>query len=89
MDINYLSNNDVQLSDIINYLSNPIPNPHWQLYTSPTALRLLMKSSDEYVTKYDKSSLRPWGDPAGGEWNDSFVWRVSFMKGVLSACIPW
>ena len=32
-----------------------------QIYTAPTALRLLLKSSDEYVTKYDRSSLRILG----------------------------
>lgn len=32
-----------------------------QFYTAPTAIRLLMKSSDEYVNKYDRSSLRTLG----------------------------
>ena len=32
-----------------------------QFYTAPTALRLLLKSGDEYVKKYDRSSLRILG----------------------------
>ena len=32
-----------------------------QIYTSPTALRMLLKSGDEYVKKYDRSSLRILG----------------------------
>ncbi|EGD78858.1 acetyl-CoA synthetase [Salpingoeca rosetta] len=32
-----------------------------QLYLAPTALRRLMKDSDEFVTKYDRSSLRVLG----------------------------
>jgi len=60
----------------------PDPGRYWQmveehgvtqLYTSPTALRLLMKSSDEYVTKYDKSSLRVLGTV--GEPINPDVWQ--------------
>ena len=29
-----------------------------QFYTAPTALRLLLKAGDEYVKRYDRSSLR-------------------------------
>lgn len=32
-----------------------------QFYTAPTAIRLLIKSGDEYVKKYDRSSLRVLG----------------------------
>ena len=32
-----------------------------QIYTAPTALRLLLKAGDEYVNKYDRSSLRILG----------------------------
>ena len=32
-----------------------------QLYTAPTAIRMLMKYSDDYVTKYDRSSLKTLG----------------------------
>ena len=30
-------------------------------YTAPTALRLLLKAGDEWVHKYDRSSLRTLG----------------------------
>ena len=32
-----------------------------QLYLAPTALRLLLKYDDHYVTQYDRSSLRTLG----------------------------
>ena len=32
-----------------------------QLYTAPTAIRLLLKYEDEWVTKYDRSSLKTLG----------------------------
>lgn len=32
-----------------------------QLYTAPTAIRLLRKFGDDYVKKYDRSSLRVMG----------------------------
>jgi acetyl-CoA synthetase len=44
------------------------------LYTAPTAIRTLMRHGDEYVTKYDRSSLRVLGsvgepiNPACWEW---------------------
>ena len=48
----------------------PDPGRYWemverlrvnQFYGAPTALRLLLKSSNSYVTKYDKSSLKILG----------------------------
>ena len=48
----------------------PDPGRYWemverlkinQFYGSPTAVRLLLKSGDSYVTKYDRSSLRVLG----------------------------
>ncbi len=43
------------------------------LYTSPTAIRALMKFGDSYVKKYDRSSLRILacaGEPINPEaWN--------------------
>jgi len=44
-----------------------------QFYTAPTALRLLMKSSDDFVNKYDLSSLRVLGSV--GEPINPDVWR--------------
>ena len=32
-----------------------------QIYLAPTALRLLLKSGESFVTKYDRSSLRTLG----------------------------
>lgn len=31
------------------------------MYLSPTALRMLLKEGDNFVTKYDRSSLRKLG----------------------------
>ena len=48
----------------------PDPGRYWemverlrvnQFYGAPTALRLLLKSSNSYVTKYDRSSLKLLG----------------------------
>jgi acetyl-CoA synthetase len=48
----------------------PDPGRYWemverlkitQFYTAPTALRLLLKAGDDYVKKYDRSSLRILG----------------------------
>ena len=38
-----------------------------QFYTAPTALRLLLKSGNDYVKKYDRSSIRLLGC---GEYTD-------------------
>jgi acetyl-CoA synthetase len=43
------------------------------LYTSPTALRSLMRESDDYVTRYDRGSLRVLG--SAGEPINPEVWR--------------
>ena len=49
---------------------NPLEGRYWemierlkitQFYTAPTALRLLLKSGDKFVTKHDRSSLRILG----------------------------
>ncbi|XP_071963736.1 acetyl-coenzyme A synthetase 2-like, mitochondrial isoform X1 [Antedon mediterranea] len=48
----------------------PDPGRYWemverlklnQIYVAPTALRLLLKSGNDYVTKYDRSTLRTLG----------------------------
>ncbi|EDQ92280.1 uncharacterized protein MONBRDRAFT_13263 [Monosiga brevicollis MX1] len=44
-----------------------------QLYTAPTALRLLMKQGDDFVQKHDRSSLRVLGSV--GEPINPEVWR--------------
>jgi acetyl-CoA synthetase len=50
-----------------------------QFYTAPTAVRALMKAGDDYVTKYDKSSLRILGsvgepiNPEAWRWYHSVV----------------
>jgi len=61
----------------------PDPGRYWetverlkmnQFYGAPTALRLLMKSSDDFVKKYDRSSLRTLGtvgepiNPKAWQW---------------------
>lgn len=44
-----------------------------QFYTSPTAIRLLISKGDEYVTKYDRSSLEVLGSV--GEPINSEAWK--------------
>ncbi len=44
-----------------------------QLYTAPTALRALMRESEEHVTRYDRSSLRILGSV--GEPINPEAWR--------------
>eukprot|EP00912_Choanoflagellata_sp_UC4_P000939 UC4_evm2s577 len=50
-----------------------------QLYTAPTAIRLLIKNGDHYVTKYDRSSLRTLGtvgepiNPEAWKWYHEIV----------------
>jgi acetyl-CoA synthetase len=60
----------------------PDPGRYWetierlginQLYTSPTALRLLMQSPDDWVNKYDLSSLKVLGSV--GEPINPEVWK--------------
>ena len=68
--------------------SSPIyPNPgrYWetvqrlkinQLYIAPTSLRLLIKYGDEWVTKYDRSSLKVLGSV--GEPINHEAWKWFF-----------
>jgi len=60
----------------------PDPGRYWdmverhkitQFYTAPTAIRTLMKSSDDWVKKYDRSSLRVLGSV--GEPINPEAWR--------------
>ncbi|MFP4644909.1 MAG: acetate--CoA ligase [Spirochaetales bacterium] len=60
----------------------PDPGRYWdmverhritQFYTAPTALRAVARESDEYVTKYDRSSLRILGTV--GEPINPDTWR--------------
>ena len=46
-----------------------------QFYTAPTALRLLLKAGDEYVHKYDRSSVRILGC---GQW----AWCMGVKEGL-------
>ena len=50
--------------------ANAFPGRYWemverlkvnQIYLAPTALRLLLKFDDHYVTKYDRSTLKTLG----------------------------
>lgn len=66
--------------------SSPIyPNPgrYWetvqrlkinQLYIAPTAIRLLIKYDDEWVTKYDRSSLKTLGTVGEPINHEAWVW---------------
>lgn len=66
----------------------PDPGRYWemverlgvtQFYTSPTAIRLLMQFSDDFVTRYDRSSLRVLGsvgepiNPEAWKWYHELV----------------
>ena len=55
-----------------------------QFYTAPTAVRALMKAGDDYVTKYDKSSLRILGSV--GEPINPEAWRWYYSVVGESRC---
>jgi acetyl-CoA synthetase len=55
-----------------------------QFYTAPTAVRALMKAGDEYVTKYDRSSLRILGSV--GEPINPEAWRWYYSVVGESRC---
>ncbi|CAL4066449.1 unnamed protein product, partial [Meganyctiphanes norvegica] len=61
----------------------PDPGRYWetverlrinQLYCAPTALRLLLRYGDEYVTKYDRSSLKVLGSVGEPLNHEPWVW---------------
>ncbi|XP_050404428.1 acetyl-coenzyme A synthetase 2-like, mitochondrial [Patella vulgata] len=61
----------------------PDPGRYWEtverlkinhLYTAPTALRLLLKAGDSWVTKYDRSSLRKLGCVGEPLNHEAFEW---------------
>lgn len=74
------------------------------LYTAPTAIRALMREGDDYVTKYDRSSLRVLGSvgepinpeawrwyhevPGDGECPIADTWWQTETGGVLISPIP-
>lgn len=45
-----------------------------QFYTAPTALRAIVRERDEYVTKYDRSSLRVLGTVGEPINPDTWMW---------------
>ena len=55
-----------------------------QFYTAPTAVRALMKAGDEYVTKYDRSSIRILGSV--GEPINPEAWRWYYQVVGESRC---
>ena len=67
----------------------PDPGRYWetverlkinQLYLAPTSIRLLMKYGDEYVKKYDKSSLKCLGSGWIIILNTLKAWKVLYFK---------
>src|SRR6056297_1142543 len=61
----------------------PDPGRYWemverlqinQFYTAPTAIRAIARESDEYVTKYDRSSLRVLGSVGEPINPDTWKW---------------
>ena len=55
-----------------------------QFYTAPTAVRALMKAGDEYVTKYDRSSIRILGSV--GEPINPEAWDLVLRGGRRGRC---
>ena len=55
-----------------------------QFYTAPTAVRALMKAGDDYVTKYDRSSIRILGSV--GEPINPEAWRWYYQVVGESRC---
>ena len=60
-----------------------------QLYTAPTALRLLMKSDASWVTRYDRSSLRVLGSVGEPINAEAWKWCAAPSDAALrcSACV--
>lgn len=61
-----------------------------QFYTAPTAIRSLMRCGEEFVRKYDRSTLRVLGsvgEPINPEVLDSFWTRVCFV--LWSSSLPF
>ena len=61
-----------------------------QLYTAPTAIRMLYRYGDEPVRKYDRSSLRVLGSGElgeGGERRGSAGLGVERLGDSLSVCL--
>ncbi|PIK49635.1 putative acetyl-coenzyme A synthetase 2-like, mitochondrial [Apostichopus japonicus] len=74
----------------------PDPGRYWemverlkvnQIYLAPTALRLLLKSGDTFVKKYDRSSLRTLG--CVGEPLNHEAWNGIMMSLVTKGVILW
>jgi len=75
-----------------------------QFYTAPTAIRLLIKSGDEFVHKYDRSSLRVLGtvgepiNPEAWRWYNDVVgegrcsivdtWWQTETGGIMMTALP-
>jgi acetyl-CoA synthetase len=61
-----------------------------QFYTAPTALRAIQREGDEYVTKYDKSSLRILGTVGEPINPDTWKWYYNVVgEGRCSIVDTW
>lgn len=66
--------------------SSPAPGRYWEMverlkithfYTAPTAIRLLIKYGDDWVTKYNRSTLRILGC---GKETLVFLWYCTLVS---------
>ncbi|KAI3384609.1 hypothetical protein SNEBB_000089 [Seison nebaliae] len=66
----------------------PDPGRYWemverlkinQLYLAPTAVRILLKHGDEYVTKYNRNSLRIIGSVGEPINEDAWLWLYNIV----------
>lgn len=77
----------------------PDPGRYWkmvekyrftQLYTSPTAIRSLMREGEQYVTKYDRSSLRVLGSVGEPINPEAWLWYANVVgEGRCSVVDTW
>lgn len=58
-----------------------------QLYTAPTAIRLLRKFGDDYVKKYDRSSLRVLGSVGEPINPEAWLWYYNVCGNQKAAIV--
>ncbi|WAR19899.1 ACS2L-like protein [Mya arenaria] len=77
----------------------PDPGRYWEMverlklnhiYLAPTALRMLLKNGDEWVLKYDRSSLRKLGCVGEPLNNEAWDWYYNVVgEGRCDICDTW
>lgn len=61
-----------------------------QFYGAPTAIRLLLKYGDQWVQKYDRSTLKTLGTGRGGGGSPVFIFPTGFASIMRPfVCVQW